>query len=379
MTVVLRRRFLHIVGLSGVAALLQACTSSTPAAPTAAPAQAAPSSDWDKVVAAAKTEGAVTVNTFPGSANQTALATFAQAYPDIKLEQTTLVSSALAPRILQERQASIFTWDVIHQPTTTSLQVLKPAGVLDPIKPAISRPDVVDDKVWRDGFAAGLKLTNDGELCYQSTLVRAQNLMIDTEQVGPNDIKSAQDLLDPKWKGKIVCTDTRISGSTFYPFTLARLKYGDDWMKRFLVDQEPVIINDGAQIAQLMAHGNYPIAIGAIWTVMQDFQKQGIALTIKQAVLPDLDSGGPSTNGTLWLVNKAPHPNAAKVYINWFLSKEGQETWTTITTDNSRRLDVAPKDPNTVVPDGVVLANLNEEKYLPEIAKTQELAKQLIR
>jgi iron(III) transport system substrate-binding protein len=382
MTIVRRRRFLQLVGLSGVAALLQACTSGAPVAPTSAPVQSsapAASTDWDKVVAAAKSEGSVTVNTFPGSANQAALATFAQAYPEIKLEQTTLVSSGLAPRILQERQAGIYTWDVIHQPTTTSLQVLKPAGVLDPIKPAIIRPDVVDDKVWRDGFAAGLKLTNDGELCYQSTLVRAQNLMIDTEQVAAGDIKSAQDLLDPKWKGKIVCTDTRISGSTFYPFTLARLKYGDDWMKRFLVDQEPVIINDGAQIAQLLAHGNYPIAIGAIWTVMQDFQKQGIALNIKQAVLPDLDSGGPSTNGTLWLVNKAPHPNAARVYINWFLSREGQENWTSITTDNSRRLDVTPKDPATVVPDGLMLANLNEEKYLPDIAKTQELAKQLIR
>jgi iron(III) transport system substrate-binding protein len=382
MTIVRRRRVLQLVGLSGIAALLQSCTSGAPVAPTSAPVQsgaAAPSTDWDKVVAAAKSEGSVTVNTFPGSANQAALATFAQAYPEIKLEQTTLVSSGLAPRILQERQAGIYTWDVIHQPTTTSLQVLKPAGVLDPIKPAITRPDVLDDKVWRDGFGAGLKLTNDGELCYQSTLVRAQNLMIDTEQVAPTDIKSAQDLLDPKWKGKIVCTDTRISGSTFYPFTLARLKYGDDWMKRFLVDQEPVIINDGAQIAQLLAHGNYPIAIGAIWTVMQDFQKQGIALNIKQAVLPDLDSGGPSTNGTLWLVNKAPHPNAARIYINWFLSREGQENWTSITTDNSRRLDVTPKDPVTVVPSGLTLVNLNEEKYLPEIAKTQELAKQLIR
>jgi iron(III) transport system substrate-binding protein len=382
MTIVRRRRVLQLVGLSSVAALLQACTAGTPAVPTSAAVQssaAAPSTDWDKIVATAKSEGSVTVNTFPGSANQAALATFAQTYPEIKLEQTTLVSSGLAPRILQERQAGIYTWDVIHQPTTTSLQVLKPAGVLDPIKPAIIRSDVVDDKLWRDGFGAGLKLTNDGELCYQSTLVRAQNLMIDTEQVAPTDIKSAQDLLDPKWKGKIVCTDTRISGSTFYPFTLARLKYGDDWMKRFLVDQEPVIINDGAQIAQLLAHGNYPIAIGAIWPVMQDFQKQGIALNIKQAVLPDLDSGGPSTNGTLWLVNKAPHPNAARVYINWFLSREGQENWTSLTTDNSRRLDVTPKDPATVVPDGLSLANLNEEKYLPEIAKTQELAKQLIR
>jgi iron(III) transport system substrate-binding protein len=384
-----RRRFLVLVGISGAAALLQACSSSAPPASapappaaTAAPAQAsaaAPSSDWDKVVAGAKSEGSVTVNTFPGSANQQALAEFNKAYPEIKLEQTTLVSSGLAPKILQERQAGLYTWDVIHQPTTTSLQVLKPAGVLDPIKPAIVRPDVIDDAAWRDGFAAGFNLTSDGQLCYQSTLVRSQNLMIDTEQVGADEVQSAQDLLNPKWKGKIVCTDTRISGSTFFPFTLARLKYGDDWMKRFFEEQEPVIINDGAQIAQLLAHGNYPLAIGAIWTVLQDFQKQGIATSIKQVVLPDIDAAGPSTNGTLWLVNKAPHPNAARVYLNWFLSKEGQEAWTSTTIDNSRRLDVAPKDAATVVPAGLVLPDLNEEKYLPDVAKTQELAKQLIK
>ena len=95
--------------------------------------------------------------------------------------------------------------------------------------------------------------------------------------------------------------------------------------------------------------------------------------------LPDFDAAGPSTNGTLWLVNKAPHPNAARVYLNWFISKEGQENWTTVTTDNSRRLDVAPKDEATIVPAGLTLPNLNEEKYLPELTKTQELAKQLIK
>ncbi len=388
-----RRQLLLLAGLSGAAAVMQACASApvpAPAAPvepaaTVAPSQAsagavgAPGDDWDKILAAAKSEGGVTVNTFPGSANQQALAEFGKAYPDIKLEQTTLVSSALAPRILQERQAGIYTWDVLHQPTTTSLQVLQPAGVLDPIKPAIVRTDVLDDTGWRDGFAAGLALTSDQQLAYQSTLVRSQSLMIDTAQVGATEIQSAQDLLDPKWKGQIVITDTRISGSTFFPFTLARMKYGDDWMTHFFQDQDPVIINDGAQIAQLLAHGNYPVAIGAIWTVLQDFQKQGIAPSIQQLDLPDIDSAGPSTNGTLWLVNKAPHPNAARVYLNWFLSREGQEAWTSITVDNSRRLDVTPKDESTVVPAGLVLPDLNEEKYLPEIAKTQELAKQLIK
>jgi iron(III) transport system substrate-binding protein len=379
-----RRRLLALAAASGAAALSQACSAPAPAAtPTQAiaPAQApaAQSNDWDKILASAKAEGGVTVNTFPGSANQTALAEFSKAYPDIKLEQTTLVSSALAPKILQERAAGIYTWDVLHQPTTTSLQVLKPQGVLDPIKPAIVRADVMDDASWRGGFAAGFALTSDMQLCYQSTLVRAQNLMIDTAQVGTDEVKSAEDLLDPKWKGKIVCTDTRISGSTFFPFTLARLKYGDDWMTQFFQNQDPVIINDGAQISQLLAHGNYPVAIGAIWTVLQDFQKQGIATSIKQVNLPDIDSAGPSTNGTLWLVNKAPHPNAARVYVNWFLSKEGQEAWTSITVDNSRRTDVAPKDDATVVPQGLDLPDLNEEKYLLEIARTQELAKQLIK
>ena len=294
-----RRQFLLLTAISGAAALVQACASSAPppaaapaspptppptpttTAPAVAPAAAAAGTDWDKLVESARAEGGVTVNTFPGSANQQALSAFTTAYPEIKLEQTTLVSSALAPRILQERQAGIYTWDVIHQPTTTSLQVLKPAGVLDPIKAALVRPDAIDDKGWRDGFAAGFKMTNDGELCYQSTLVRNQSLMIDTEQVSPDELKSAQDLLDPKWKGRIVCTDTRISGSTFFPFTLARMKYGDDWMTRFFQEQDPVIINDGAQIAQLLARGNFPIAIGAIWTVLQDFQKQGIATSIK--------------------------------------------------------------------------------------------------
>jgi hypothetical protein len=68
-----RRRMLM---LSGAAALLQACSAP---APPAVPTPVAPSNDWDKIVAAAKSEGAVTVNTFPGSANQTALAEFSKA------------------------------------------------------------------------------------------------------------------------------------------------------------------------------------------------------------------------------------------------------------------------------------------------------------
>ena len=88
------------------------------------------------LVAAARKEGKVVVNTFPGDGYARALKPFTQAYPDIKLEHTSLHSQDFAPRILQERRANSFTWDVAMIPTSTALQVLRPAGVWDPIRPS---------------------------------------------------------------------------------------------------------------------------------------------------------------------------------------------------------------------------------------------------
>jgi iron(III) transport system substrate-binding protein len=380
-----RRTFLHFMAVSGAAALAQACASPLPGATPPAAAPAAGSSaanapaDWAQVVGSANAEGKVVVNTFPGKGYQNTLELFSSAYPSIAMEHTTLVASQLAPRIVQERQAAIYTWDVLQMPTTTALQVLKPAGVYDPIRPVIVLPEVTDDKVWRDGFAAGFKLTNDQQICYQFTINRAAGVWVNSDQVNLADMKSVKDLLDPKWKGKIVCTDPRISGSTFTPLTSARLKMGDDVMKQFLVDQEPVIMADGTQAAQSVVRGVYPIGIGLQNTVVADFQKQGLGTAIKQVTLTEFDGAGASSSGVVWLVNKAPHPNAAKVYINWLLTRDVQAAWARNTQENSRRNDVEPGDPALIVPVGAELFDGNTEKNIPELARTQELAKQLIK
>jgi iron(III) transport system substrate-binding protein len=380
-----RRSFLRLVAVSSAAALAQACTAapsptSTPtAAPAAASSAAKAPADWAQVVGAANAEGKVVVNTFPGKGYQNTLDLFSGAYPNIAMEQTTLVASQLAPRIVQERQAGIYTWDVLQMPTTTALQVLNPAGVYEPIRPAIVLPEVIDDKVWRDGFAAGFNLTNDQQICYQFTLNRAAGVWVNSDQVNLAELTSVKDLLDPRWKGKIVCTDPRISGSTFTPLTSARLKLGDDIMKQFLVDQEPVIMADGTQAAQAVVRGVYPIGIGLQNTVVLDFQKQGLGTSIKQVTLTEFDGAGASSSGVVWLVNKAPHPNAAKVYINWLLTRDTQSAWTKNTQENSRRTDVEPGDPALVVPVGLQLFDGNTERNIPELAKTQELAKQLIK
>src|SRR5688500_16916660 len=123
------------------------------AAATLAPRRvAAQSTDWSQTVAAAKKEGKVTVNTFPGDGYKRVLKAFTQAYPDIKLEHTSLHSQDFAPRILQERQAGLFTWDVATIPTSTALQVLRPAGVWEPVRPAIVLPEAKDEAGWDGGF-----------------------------------------------------------------------------------------------------------------------------------------------------------------------------------------------------------------------------------
>jgi hypothetical protein len=90
--------------------------------------RAVAATEWEQVVAAAKKEGKVAVNTFTGQGYARIFKLFSQAYPEIKLDHTNLESDAFAPRLVQERKAGIYTWDVTTIPTSTALQVMKQSG-----------------------------------------------------------------------------------------------------------------------------------------------------------------------------------------------------------------------------------------------------------
>src|SRR5437867_7474466 len=177
-----RRRLLQAGALGGVAAAFARTASVAWAA--------APPSDWPQVVAAAKKEGKVAVNTFPGDGYKRALKAFTQAFPDIKIEHTGLHSQDFAPRILQERQASLFTWDVVTIPTSTALQVLRPAGVWDPVRPAIVLPEVTDDAAWEGGFERGFSVVKDRALAYGFSAVRGGGVSINADLVAVDTERS---------------------------------------------------------------------------------------------------------------------------------------------------------------------------------------------
>ena len=362
-TVIDRRRFLRAVALAALAA-------------PAARAAAATSPEWEQTVAAAKKEGRVAINTFTGQGYARVLKLFAQAYPEIKVDHTNLEPVDFSPRIINERKAGVYTWDVATMPTSTALQVLRPAGIFDPIRPAIVAPDARNDAHWRGGFEAGF-LDKDKNLAYAFTLVRAAGTFVNVERVKDGELKSVKDLLDPRWKGKIAISDPRVIGSTFWPLTIARLKVGDSIMKQLLVDQEPVLSRDRNQLTEFMVRGRYPIAIGLNALALQDFQAKGVGKSIKTVLLPEMDYQ--SSGSLVWLINKAPHPNAARVLINWLLMKEAQTAYAKELQTNSRFVGVEPGDPQTVVPVGLKLQQIDAEELLPEVVKTQDLSKQLIR
>src|SRR5207249_3994958 len=167
-----------------------------------------------------------------GGRDAPALKPFTQAYPEIRVEQTNLHSQDFAPRILQERQANIFTWDLALIPTSTALQVLRPAGVWDPVRPAIVLPEAKDDAGWEGGFERGFALVKDRALTYGFVANRGGGITINTDVVKEDQIRRLVDLLDPRWKGKLLLPDVRTMGDAFWPMTAARLNLGDDIIQR---------------------------------------------------------------------------------------------------------------------------------------------------
>ncbi len=158
-------------------------------------------------------------------------------------------------------------------------------------------------------------------------------------------IKGLTDLLNPSWKGKLLLPDVRTMGDAFWPMTSARLNLGDDIIKKLFVDQEPALSRDTRQIAEFMVRGRYPDrARRQPAAARASSRSKGSARTSRPSTSPRWTPSTPAA-ASLWLVNQAPHPAAAKVFINWLLTKDAQVVWAREVETNSRRIGVEPGNP----------------------------------
>jgi iron(III) transport system substrate-binding protein len=331
-----------------VTASIVAAACAPQAAPPAAPAQPAAGAaavpawqaEWDQVLAAAKREGQVVVAGPQGpDIHDGLVAPFQQKY-GISVEMLGLTGRELTPRIATERAAGQYRWDVYVHGTTTAIQNMLPLGAFDPIEPALIFPDVKDPKTWRGG---NLLFADAGRTVLVMTPFQRGTIFVNTNLARTEEFRSYRDLLDPKWKGRIVVDDPRVGGpgqGTFLLFFL-HPDLGPDFI-RALARQDLVLLRDRTQEVDVVGTGRYPVLLGGSDHTVEDRVGRGAPIAVVEP--PNLKEGTDisAANGNVALFNRAPHPNAARVYINWLLSQEGQTAFTRELGYVSGRVDVPP-------------------------------------
>jgi iron(III) transport system substrate-binding protein len=353
--------------------------SPAPGAAAAAQPAAAPAwqAEWERTLAAARQEGRVVVVGPPAALYRDALVEFEKAYPGIALDFSGLSGRDFAPKVLAERRADQYLVDVhVGGAETVNLQ-LKPEGAFEPIKPALILPEVLDDSKWLGGFDEGF-MDREKQFTYGFQGTLSQHVWVNRELIPESELNAVEQLADPKWRGKIAWNDPRAAGggSAVAGYWLAL--QGEDWLRQ-VMEQDVAITRDLRQQVEWVVRGRYPIAVGGDDTFLIEFQRQGLGQRVETLALHSPLGGrqGPAF-GNAMLMNRAPHPNAAKVYLNWLLSKEGQATWTRATDRNSRRLDVKGSDRAAPVP-GVNYLIINREENQPHIQRAMDLADTVFR
>jgi iron(III) transport system substrate-binding protein len=296
------------------------------------------SADWESILAAAKKEGRVSVLTDMTATLRDALTLEFQKKYGISVEVFGSSGREVAPRVAAERKAGQFLWDIYIHGSTTALEAMIPMGAFDPLEPALIFPDVKDPQTWRGG---AIEFLDPGKTVMVMTPFHRGTIFYNTRLTNAQEFKSHKDLLQPKWKGKMVMDDPRRAGPGVATFTFFYLhpELGPDFI-RALGKQEITILRDYAQEVDAVGQGRYPVLIAAADFVAMNRAKQGVPIAIVDARQLKEGTDLSPANGNLALFNRAPNPNAAKVYVNWLLSKEGQTVFARANGYVSSRLDV---------------------------------------
>jgi iron(III) transport system substrate-binding protein len=300
--------------------------------------------EWEKIVEAGKKEGQLAIYI---SGYEEILPEFQKDYPEIKVAPITGRGSQVGQRLLAERRAEKYLADVVSAGGVTTYQQLFPAKVFDPIKPALLLPEITDTTKWYQGKHHYADPENQYIFSYVATATYG-SVSYNTKLINAKDFKSYWDLLNPKWKGKVISRDIRVPGPGSGN---ARLFYylpdvGPAFIKKLYGEMDVTLFRDYRQGADWLAVGKAAIC----FFCEADISKaQGLPVdTFGPGVFKE-GAGLVQQFGTLGLVNHAPHPNAAKVYINWLLSRKGQMALQRVMnngTENptdSLRIDI-PKD-----------------------------------
>jgi iron(III) transport system substrate-binding protein len=228
---------------------------------------------------------------------------FVQKYPFLALELHPLEAETLVERIQNEARSGMSTWDVLLGGGGLFQPLLKANLVVSyrsPQREALS--DALNDS---EGYWSGYYI-NPYVLGYSTTSVKEDEI--------PNKY---DELLDPRWKGNRIAIDSEAHG-------LLRglaAAWGEDkaiaYLKR-LADQQPVMARAGIKAVDSLHTGNVSMVIARL-PLIHGYKKKlasPMDWLFLEPIVAQMD--------TVMLSAQSPHPNAARLFVDFVLSKEGQ-------------------------------------------------------
>jgi iron(III) transport system substrate-binding protein len=263
--------------------------------------------DWNAVIAAAKKEGRVAV--YNAQLGPPYFLQVIKAFEDkygIKVDRLDVRASELTERVRAEQTAGHYVADLEMHSAITIEQQLRDNDFIVP------HGGVPNLKNLRPPFTA--------TPTHIPAFVQAYGILVNTKLVAPQDMPTRwSDLLDPKWKGKILSDDVRAIGTGNTVFFVLNKLYGTQYFEK-LAANKPVFSRELRNDERRVARGEYPIYLTEMYAFATTLQ----GLPVKVVVPAD---GSPYTPIDFAMLKNGPHPNAARLFINHFLEVESQLTY----------------------------------------------------
>jgi len=280
--------------------------------------------EWKETLAAARREGRVVVAGSPDPVMRNEILPRFKARFGVPMEFLAGRSSEIAARVRTERSAGIHSIDVFLSGPDTTANTLYGERLIAPLKPLLLLPEVVDPSKWKRGKPWFI----DPEESFVLRPFRSVTdlLFINTDYVALSELRSSKDLLHPKWRGKISTEDPTTTGAGANLASRFLLQLGAEFVKRLYLDQKPVSTRDRRQFTDWLARGTHPICLNCREDDVRPLVKEGFKIL---EIFEFSDLAG-AVNGSPWMLTvaqRAPHPNAARVFVNWIVSREGLEIY----------------------------------------------------
>jgi ABC-type Fe3+ transport system substrate-binding protein len=293
--------------------------------------------EWEKTLELARKEGKVVVSMPASTELRAAIEKLFEKRYGIDVEPVVGRASALVRKMIDESKAGVRYVDLHMGGSESVVTGMLPEGILEPIEPFMVLPEVKDPNQWWGGH---IWVDKTKKFVYSTLAYQSESLWFNSQIMKAEDARSFDDLLEERFRDKIGMLDPRTPGSGASMWSYLREIKGDEFLKR-LVGQKLALSRDQRVLAEMLAKGKIGLVLGLTYYSYAPFIKAGLPV----APLPTPAEGVYVSGGSGHLValKNAPHPHASRLFLNWFLSREGQEIYTRAMRQATRRLDVDVK------------------------------------